>query len=118
MKKSKVTKKEVVKVKPLSKKQFYKHFVDNFDLKMDQVKEIFDGFLELVYKEAKSEKGITIPGLGKVICKKRPARMGRNPKTGETIKISARTGVKFRLAKAAKLAILGEQLKTNKKVKK
>lgn len=67
------------------------------------------GFLEelatLAYKEAKN--GFTIPGLGKLVLQNRKARMGRNPATGEAIKIAAKKVVKFRVAKAAKDAILG-----------
>ncbi len=56
------------------------------------------------YKEAKN--GFTLPGIGKLVLVKRKARMGRNPATGETIKIPAKKVVKFRIAKAAKDAIL------------
>ena len=49
----------------------------------------------------------TPPGLGKLVLVNRKARMGRNPATGETIKIAAKRVVKFRVAKAAKDAILG-----------
>ena len=50
--------------------------------------------------------GFTVPGLGKLVKQRRKARMGRNPATGETIKIKAKTVLKFRIAKAAKDAIL------------
>jgi len=49
----------------------------------------------------------TIPGLGKLVLMNRKARMGRNPATGASIKIPAKRVVKFRIAKAAKDAILG-----------
>jgi DNA-binding protein HU-beta len=55
-------------------------------------------------KEAK--KGFTLPGLGKLVVVKRKARMGRNPQTGEAIKIPAKTVLKFRVAKACKDAVL------------
>ena len=57
----------------------------------------------IAYKEAK--KGFTIPGIGKLVVVKRKARMGRNPATGEAIKIKAKTVLKFRIAKAAKDAV-------------
>jgi DNA-binding protein HU-beta len=57
------------------------------------------------YKEAK--KGFTLPGLGKLVLVNRKARTGRNPATGESIKIPAKKVLKFRIAKAAKDAILG-----------
>ncbi|HOW74206.1 MAG TPA: HU family DNA-binding protein, partial [Phycisphaerae bacterium] len=59
----------------------------------------------LAYDEAKNS--FTLPGLGKLVLVQRKARMGRNPATGETIKIAAKKVVKFRVAKAAKDAILG-----------
>ena len=59
----------------------------------------------LAYKEAKNS--FTLPGLGKLVLVNRKARMGRNPATGEAIKIPAKKVVKFRVAKAAKVAILG-----------
>jgi len=69
------------------------------------------GFLEaqakLAYKCAKDN--YTVPGLGKIVLVNRKARMGRNPATGEAIKIAAKRVVKFRVAKAAKDAILGKK---------
>ena len=59
----------------------------------------------LAYKEAKNS--FTLPGLGKLVLVNRKARMGRNPATGEAIKIPAKKVVKFRVGKAAKDAILG-----------
>ena len=60
--------------------------------------------VDMAYKGAKD--GFTIPGLGKLVKVKRAARMGRNPATGETISIPAKTVLKFRIAKAAKDAVL------------
>ncbi len=60
---------------------------------------------ELAYKEAKN--GFTLPGLGKLVLVHRKARMGRNPATGEAIRIPAKKVVKFRVAKACKDAVLG-----------
>ncbi len=60
--------------------------------------------VQLAYKGAAN--GFMIPGLGKLVKIKRKARMGRNPATGATIKIPAKTVLKFRIAKAAKDAVL------------
>ena len=57
-------------------------------------------------KEAKSSGQFVVPGLGKAVKANRKARMGRNPQTGEAIKIPAKTVVKFRLAKAFKEAVV------------
>lgn len=63
-----------------------------------------DALVALAYKEAKNS--FTIPGLGKLVLVNRKARLGRNPATGATIQIPAKKVVKFRIAKAAKDAIL------------
>ena len=65
--------------------------------------------LDLAVKGAKQEeKGYMLPGLGKLVKKQQAARTGRNPATGETIKIKAKKVVKFRLAKACKDAVLAK----------
>lgn len=71
-----------------------------------EVVAFLEGMTDLVYKEVKKNGECIVPGFGKLVKAKRKAREGRNPATGETIKIPAKTVVKFRLAKAAKDAIL------------
>ena len=71
-----------------------------------EVGEFLDIIVNLAYDEEKKSGEFTIPGLGKLLKKHRDARMGRNPATGEQIKIPAKTVVKFRVAKAAKDSIL------------
>ena len=68
---------------------------------------VLENLVALAYKEAKNT--FTLPGLGKLVLVNRKARMGRNPQTGEAIKIPAKRVVKFRIAKAAKDAILGKR---------
>ena len=65
--------------------------------------EVLEILAATAYKEAK--KGFTIPGIGKLVVVARKARMGRNPATGETIRIKAKKVLKFRIAKAAKDAV-------------
>jgi len=65
-----------------------------------------DNLMALAYAEVKKNGEFVLPGLGKLLKINRAARMGRNPATGETIKIAAKTVVKFRVAKAAKDALL------------
>ncbi|HBA36881.1 TPA: DNA-binding protein [Candidatus Falkowbacteria bacterium] len=65
-----------------------------------------DKLADFVYKEVKKSGECIVPGFGKLVKAHRKAREGRNPATGETIKIAAKTVVKFRLAKAVKDAIL------------
>ena len=76
------------------------------DVSKKQAGAIVDALIQLAYKEAKNK--FTIPGLGKLVLKNQAARMGRNPATGEPIQIKAKRVVKFRVAKQAKVAILGK----------
>ena len=70
-----------------------------------QAAQFLDDLAALAYKNAKNT--FTLAGLGKLVLVNRKARVGRNPMTGETINIPAKRVVKFRVAKAAKDAILG-----------
>lgn len=92
--------------KGLTKSQVLNALAEKLGKTRKEVAEMLEVFVELAYKEAKSTGEFTIPGLGKLLKKDRAARMGRNPATGEQIHIPARTVVKFRIAKAAKDAIL------------
>ena len=93
--------------KPMSKSAILAHFAEKFGMKRKDVTAFFDELSSLAYKEAKNQ--FTIPGIGKLVMADRAARMGRNPATGETIQIPAKTVVKFRIAKAAKDAILANK---------
>jgi len=70
------------------------------------VASFLEKMVELAYKEVKTNGEFVMPGMGKMVKVNRKAREGRNPATGETIKIPAKTVVKFRVAKAAKEAVL------------
>ncbi len=67
---------------------------------------ILEALTNLAYVQVKKSGEFVIPGLGKLVKVHRAARQGRNPATGETIQIAAKTVVKFRVAKAAKEAVL------------
>ena len=86
--------------KPLTKAQIVSTLADSTGLSKKQINEVLVAQSELAYKEAKS--GYTIPGIGKLVVVARKARKGRNPATGEVIKIPAKKVLKFRVAKAAK----------------
>jgi DNA-binding protein HU-beta len=62
--------------------------------------------VNMALTQVKKNGEFVIPGIGKLVKVKRPARVGRNPATGESIKIAAKTVVKFRVAKAAKDSVL------------
>jgi DNA-binding protein HU-beta len=91
--------------KALTKSQITTALAEKVGLTKKQSAEFLDELAALAYKNAKN--GFTVPGLGKIVLVNRKARMGRNPATGETIKIAAKRVVKFRVAKAAKDSILG-----------
>jgi DNA-binding protein HU-beta len=93
--------------KPMTKSQIADHLARQVDLKKVQAITILDEIAHLAYKEAKNS--FTLPGLGKIVLVQRKARKGRNPQTGAVIKIPAKKVVKFRVAKAAKDAILGKK---------
>jgi DNA-binding protein HU-beta len=89
---------------PMTKGQLVTHLAKKSGLSKKATTEFVQEIVLLAYKEAK--KGFIIPGLGKLVLVDRKARMGRNPKTGEAIKIPAKKVLKFRVAKQAKDAIL------------
>lgn len=67
---------------------------------------LMEAVTKMAYTEVKKNGEFIIPGIGKLVKVNRKARMGRNPATGEDIKIPAKTVVKFRVAKAAKDAVI------------
>jgi len=90
--------------KKMTKSQIMAALAEKCGMKKKEAVAFVDELVKLAYKEAKN--GFTIPGLGKLIIVDRKARLGRNPATGETIQIPAKRVLKFRIAKAAKLAVL------------
>lgn len=91
--------------KALTKSQIAAAIAEKVEISKKQAVEVLDYIAQLAYKNAKNT--FTLPGLGKLVLVNRKARQGRNPATGETINIPAKRVVKFRVAKAAKEAILG-----------
>jgi DNA-binding protein HU-beta len=88
--------------KGMTKTQLVRHMAEKLELTSKQTANIFQVLAETAVKETKKNGEFTIPGLGKLVKAERKARIGRNPQTGEAIKIKAKTVVKFRVAKAAK----------------
>jgi DNA-binding protein HU-beta len=97
----------MAKAKAMTKAQIVEYLTKKADIKKVQAVTVLDEIAKLAYKEAKNS--FTVPGLGKILLVQRKARKGRNPQTGETIKIPAKKVVTFRVAKAAKDAILGKK---------
>lgn len=90
----------------MSKSQIMAALSEQSGLSKKDVIGLVEAMVEMAYKEVKGSGEFTIPGIGKLVKVNRKARMGRNPATGEEIKIPAKTVVKFRVAKAAKDALL------------
>jgi DNA-binding protein HU-beta len=91
--------------KPLTKSQIAAAIAEKAGITKKTAADILVFLAELAYKNAKNT--FTLPGVGKLVLVNRKARIGRNPATGQEIKIPAKKVVKFRVAKAAKDAILG-----------
>jgi DNA-binding protein HU-beta len=96
---------------PLSKSKIIAHMADKVStsdkpVSKKQVSSFFDELFKLAVKEAKGSGKFVIPGIGRAVKAHRKARMGRNPATGEAIKIKAKTVVRLRAAKAFKDAVL------------
>ena len=90
----------------MTKSQLMNALAEKCDITKKEAQQYIEMLTELAYSEVKKNGEFTLPGIGKLVKKDRKARMGRNPATGEQIHIPAKTVVKFRVAKAAKDAIL------------
>lgn len=93
--------------KSMTKSQIAEHVAGKAGITKKAAVQLLDDFAALAYREAKNT--FVVPGIGKLVLANRKARMGRNPQTGEAIKIPAKRVVKFRVAKAAKDSILGRK---------
>ena len=90
----------------MTKSQTIEALVAVTELDKTTVNKVLNGLAAVSYEAVKVDGEALIPHFGKLVKVNRKARMGRNPATGETIKIPAKTVVKFRLIKAAKDAVL------------
>ena len=92
--------------KLLTKGQIVTHFSGKFEISKKAAASIIDEYAGLAIAETKKKGAFVLPGIGKSVLVKRKARIGRNPATGETLKIPAKTVVRIRPAKAFKDAIV------------
>ena len=90
--------------KSMTKTQVYAALAEKTGLTKVQAREVTDALVQLAYENAGD--GFTIPGLGKLVVVDRAARMARNPATGEPVHVPAKRVLKFRIAKAAKDAVM------------
>lgn len=96
----------MAKAKPLTKAQIVVELAKKLEMTKKEVNSFLNAYNELIYKNVKKAKELTVPGLGKFYVTKTKRRKGRNPSTGEQIVIPAKNVVKFKVAKAAKDAII------------
>ncbi|MGE0406542.1 MAG: HU family DNA-binding protein [Candidatus Korobacteraceae bacterium] len=89
----------------MTKTQLVRHMAEKNGLNNKQAAAFLESLAETAVKETKKNGVFVLPGLGRLVKSNRKARTGRNPQTGEPIKIPAKTVVKFRVAKQAKDAI-------------
>lgn len=90
----------------MTKSQIMQELAEKTGHSKKDIVSIMDALSELAYTQVKKSGEFVFPGVGKLVKVHRKERMGRNPATGESIKIPAKTVVKFRVAKAAKDAVL------------
>jgi DNA-binding protein HU-beta len=86
----------------MTKTQLVRSIAEKHEITSKQAAAFLEGLADTAIKETKKNGEFTIPGIGKLVKAERKARLGRNPQTGEAIKIKAKTVVKFRVAKVAK----------------
>ncbi|MCX6902582.1 MAG: HU family DNA-binding protein [Verrucomicrobia bacterium] len=89
----------------LTKSQIIDALAEKTSVEKKTAEALLDCLAQLAYANAKDE--FTLPGIGKLMVVDRKARTARNPKTGATLQIPPKRALKFRVAKAAKDAILG-----------
>ena len=91
--------------KPMTKSKIVAALAEKTELPKKTTAAFLEALASMAHREAKN--GFTIPGIGKLVVRNYKARMGRNPQTGQEMKIPARRRLKFVVAKAAKDAALG-----------
>lgn len=91
--------------KPINSKQLAHTLADQHQMTKKQGTQMLEDLVGLITKHLKKGERVKIAGLGVLVVRKRAARMGRNPATGEAIKIKASKKVAFRATKELKTAI-------------
>ncbi len=92
--------------KVMTKSQFVSLIAEQNEMTKAAAGKVLDTIAAAAISETKKNGQFVIPGIGKLVKSHRKARMGRNPQTGASIKIPAKTVVKFRVAKACKDAVV------------
>ena len=95
----------------MTKSQLVAKLADSGGMGRKQVDDLMNNLVDTIVKSVKKGENVKIPGLGIFRLRKMKARMGRNPQTGEAIKIPARKKVGFSVAKTFKESVLGKATK-------
>jgi len=90
----------------MTQTQLIRHLAERCQVTNKVARQFLDELAKTAMQETKKNGVFVLPGIGRLVKSNRKARMGRNPATGEAIKIPAKTVVKFRVAKAAKDTIV------------
>jgi DNA-binding protein HU-beta len=92
--------------KRMTQSEVINYFAEKTGMKRAQIKDFFEELSSLATREVRSNGEFVLPGFGKLVKSERKAREGRNPATGETIQIPAKTTLKFRVGKSMKDTVL------------
>ncbi|HEU0138065.1 MAG: HU family DNA-binding protein [Bryobacteraceae bacterium] len=90
----------------MTQTQLVRELAESTELSNKTARALLDSLAEIAVRETKKNGVFVIPGIGRLVRQERKARIGRNPATGESIKIPAKKVVKFRVAKSVKDAIV------------
>jgi DNA-binding protein HU-beta len=90
----------------MTQSEVINYFAEKTGMKRGQIKEFFEELSNLATREVRGNGEFVLPGFGKLVKSERKAREGRNPATGETIQIPAKTTLKFRVGKSMKDNVL------------
>jgi DNA-binding protein HU-beta len=95
----------------MTQAQLIRSIAESAEINNKTAKAVIEHLAATAVAETKKNGMFVIPGIGKLVRVDRKARLGRNPATGESIKIPAKKVLKFRIAKACKDAIVPPKVK-------
>ncbi len=95
----------------MTQSQLIRQLAERCEVSNKKAHQVLEELAQTALQETKRKGVFVLPGIGRLVKAHRKARMGRNPATGEAIKIAAKTVVKFRVAKAAKDSIAPSKAK-------
>ncbi|WP_299649034.1 HU family DNA-binding protein [uncultured Jannaschia sp.] len=93
--------------KPMTKTQLVAALADKMESDKKTASNALDALTGIITDEVSNGGAVTLPGVGKIMCRERPERMVRNPATGEQFKKDADKVVKMTIAKALKESVNG-----------